>query len=287
MANLRVSNANITTAQTGTLTANGLNFGSSITIGNSSINSTSISVGNTTVNSTTLSTPSLVLGGVAYTSLISTVGIVNTQIFTANGTWTNPISNTSLGLDGNSQVFIMMWGGGGEARETGAYGGDYNTGGGGACVIHQFSLGLCNAVCNVVIGGNEGGNSVFFANTSFSIIAYGGGNENGGGGGWLGRGNTASGGDPLGSLNRDSTFGGGDNFGFSSIYGGGGGTTNGNRGGTSIFGGAGGSVGNIVTTSVFGGAGGNNSVEASAPGGGGGGITGDGARGEVRIWVLK
>jgi hypothetical protein len=238
---------------------------------------------------------------------------VNTQIFTVAGsnTWTKP----SWATTGNELVIVHMWGGGGGAK--------FNTpgsgGGGGAFVFGYFKSSQVNATCNVVVGaggaGNgtanatQGGNSIFYANTTNLLTAYGGGGARGGidpppaggGGGWLSAGIIGTGGDPLGGASSgtpgDSTFGGGGGatttsptVGGSSVYGGGGGGRAGANGGASIFGGGGG--GGSGGRSIFGGQGGSSSVTPpTTPGGGGGssvtaGVS-NGARGEVRVYTLR
>ena len=263
-----------------------------------------------------ITTPSINIGGTSYTSLTSES--VNTQIFTANGTWTKP----SWANTGNELVIVHAWGGGGGGYVDASVGG-----GGGAFVFGYFKASQCNATCNVVVGragtnqpfnqSTAGGNSIFYANTTNSLVAYGGGPARsdlsaqawgGGGGGWLsaGSGNT-SGTYPGGPLTRsanstvsaiDSTFGGGGGAwgntttgksSTASIYGGGGG--DGGEGGliieySSMFGGAGGCGALPVFRSVYGGNGGNNTVSATAPGGGGG-VQTSAARGEVRVYTLR
>jgi len=228
---------------------------------------------------------------------------VNTQIFTANGTWTKP----SWATDGKELVIVHAWGGGGGAYLN-------NAGGGGAFVYGYFISSQCNSTCNVVVGlgglaqitagsnGQPGGTSVFYANTTNSLSAYGGGGgkigSTGGGGGWFSTGSSpGAGGGPLGGAaggtGGDSTFGGGGGFsttpyiGGNSIYGGGGGSN-----GSSIFGGGGG--GNGPTNngkSIYGGQGGITAPNtATIPAGGGGNAGGsayDGSRGEVRIYTLR
>lgn len=221
---------------------------------------------------------------------------VNTQIFTANGTWTKP----SWATDGKELVIVHMWGGGGggSTNATAGY-----AGAGGAFVFGNFITSQCNAVCNVVVGvggsatvnGTPGGISFFYANTTNSLTAYGGegGNQTvlggGNGGGWFA--NTG----PLvgtrGATGTDSTFGGGGgsvnspyNSGNSVYGGGGGGAAGQGRAGSSIYGGGGGG-GATGGTSIFGGAGGKGAA-GSIPGGGGDAAQ-VGARGEVRVYTLR
>jgi hypothetical protein len=295
---LTVFNTNISNSlNTSTLTVNGYSIANTLTVGaNVSVNSSQVTVGSVTVNSTVIATPDLFISGVSVFNGSIFAGIVNTQIFTANGTWTKP-----AGLSGNEQVFIMMWGGGAGSNTSQGQGG-----GGGACLVINLLASQCNATCNVYVAsggtaGVSGQTSVFWTNSTSSISAYGGGTANvntpGGGGGVFSLGLIANGGGPLGGISTvaNSTFGGGygkqdgggDGVGIS-IYGGGGGSRSGN-GGISIYGGGGGSNNGTVGTSVFGGNGGNNTVAATAPGGGGGGTSTNapGARGEVRVWVIK
>ena len=261
--------------------------------------------------------PSINVAGISYTTLPNET--VNTQIFTANGTWVKP----SWANTGNELVIVHMWGGGGGGYVDAGAGG-----GGGAFVFGYFKESQCNSTCNVVVGGaglnqpfngsTAGGNSIFYANTTNSLVAYGGGPGRsdlsaqawgGGGGGWLsaGSGNT-SGTYPGGPLTRsanstvdaiDSTFGGGgggwgNSAGSSrsstaSVYGGGGGAGSNTSlvlGYSSIFGGAGGRGTGPVLQSVYGGNGGNNTVAPTTPGGGGG-VQTSAVRGEVRVYTLR
>lgn len=279
----------------------------SIVIGsNVVINTTAVLIGNATVNSvfsaSGLTTNSITINGTNQTTVYP---ISNYQSFVANGTWTKPSWAVA-----DDMITLMMWGGGGAGSSLYSAGG-----GGGACVIVNMRAGSANAVCNVVVGpladkaaAQNGSNSVFWTNTTFSITAYGGAGASGptstagGGGGWFGVGNTTVGGAPLGanSLLRDSTFGGGFGgpaSGGRSVYGGGGGGQSSN-GGASIYGGGGGSVGTTSGApggvSIFGGnGGGTGTFNGFAPGGGGGydaggaGGTGNGAIGEVRVWITR
>ena len=298
-----------------TLTANSLVVGNvtinsiGITAPNYVVNRSAIAIGNSSANITITansSIPSINIGGTTYTSL--TTENVNTQLFTANGTWTKP----SWATDGKELVVVHMWGGGGgSATTTGA---NSASGGGGAFVFGYFIASNCNATCNVVVGlgGNyavnasagldtqagNGTSSIFYANTINSLTAYGGigGYSNatvhvgGGGGGWLSAGSrsgsNSTGGGPLGGSGgigvdfiRDSTFGGGSgglttpNCAGVSIYGGGGGGAMGGFGGNTVFGGGGGvRFGTSwAGKSIFGGTGGSVNDPAGVPGGGGGG----------------
>ena len=229
---------------------------------------------------------------------------VNTQIFTANGTWSKP----SWATTGNELVVVHAWGGGGGGSTNVAAG---YAGGGGAFSFGYFKASQCNAVCNVVVGlggtaavnANPGTDSIFYSNTTVSLSAFGGGGGNqtvaggGTGGGWLSRGASTTGGGPLGGTSgttgTDSTFGGGGgttgspyNAG-SSVYGGGGGGASGQgSSGRSIYGGGGGGgASGSGGTSIYGGAGGK--VSAGAIPGGGGDYSFNGARGEVRVYTYR
>lgn len=219
--------------------------------------------------------------------------VVNTQIFTANGTWVRPAWLTS-----NSLVIVHMWGGGG-----GAYANTISTnkvgagGGGGAFVFGYYKGSILTGNVTVTVGSggassrianaSAGGNSIFSA-TGAILTAYGGGGGGanathviaGGGGGWISAGGTGTSGAPLGgvitvnTLGNDSTFGGGGTIATpgatapansgSSVYGGGAGATETVGGGTgyagdSIFGGGGGGGRSNTLyfgTSVYGGRGG-------------------------------
>ena len=267
-----------------------------------------INIGSTSVNSSVIKVPSFYISGTPIGGVSGYAAIVNTQIFTANGTWTNPYNDVTnpiqSSLSGNEQVFIMMWGAGGNGSTTSTYGG----GGGGACAIGTYRLAdLASSVTTIVgiaNGGSTSGSSVFS-----SLIAYAGTNgtaAGGGGGGLMGTSGTSTGGVPLGGATGStpgvSTFGGGGgqstsgtgSSGGYSIFGGGGGGSNFHAGGGSIFGAAGGAgSGGGQGTSIFGGAGGDydNDANGVVPGGGGSGgnlgYAGSGARGEVRVWVIK
>lgn len=174
-----------------------------------------------------------------------------------------------------------------------------------------------------VNNGTAGGSSSFGSHGT----AYGGGfgsansgsvqGAGGGGGGIFSVGgngtigsNGGAGGNPAGSSAQTSNsgFGGGGGANFngggtvagSSAFGGGGGGANTGAGGASIYGGGGGGSDTSGGTSIYGGAGGgttsNQGQDGTIPGGGGGasnssGSTaragGNGARGEVRVWVIE
>ncbi len=308
---LTTSNATVTnTVVSSKLTIGNNAVVESLTVGNVSINSSAIAVGNVSITPAAISTPSLILGGSAFSGGLFG-GIVDYQEFTANGTWYNPYANASANafLTGYEQVFVMAWGGGGGATSNNTIA---RGGGGGACALGYYTLANLSNTVTVTIGG--GGTSartttaalstaVNGGNTSFgSLIAYGGGGGGpslgGGGGGILGSGTTAGiGGSPLGgtegfsSLGGVSTFGGGGssqaNSGGASIFGGGGAGNSG--GGSSVYGGGAGTLSANTGTSILGGSGGSLGTSGAIPGGGGSSNTSSantGARGEVRVWVI-
>ena len=275
----------LTVGQT-TINSTAIAIGSGLTI-----NTSTISIGNSSVNTqlkSVLSEPSVVINGTTVTKLYSEV--VNTQIFTADGTWTAPSWLTS-----NALVIVHMWGGGGGGNTNGG-------GGGGAFVFGYYKGNQVGATANVIVGlggsqGLVGGTSSFANSTNGIFSAYGGGGcfgavqGVGGGGGWFSAGsNTGTGGGaPLGGVSGSgqSTFGGG--WSGESIYGGGGGRAT-SAGHNSIYGGGGGSGSSSVGVSIYGGSGGNNTVVPTTPGGGGGNgasYSYAGARGEVRVYTLR
>jgi hypothetical protein len=287
------TNANIAIYSSNGVLVNATSINSiSIKIGtNNMMNSTSLSVGNSTINSTAIDTPSLIINGQVLFPGSGSGGIVNAQFFTASGTWTKP-----SGLTGNETVFMMLWGAGG-----GGAGAASGAGSGGACLIGSARVSDLTSTCAVTVGTSAalvaGGNSSIVINSSSTAIACGGGKYNdGGGGGVLGVANTTAGGRPLGgtSASTISTYGGGANgalqgVGGNTIFGGGGaGKGAAGRGGQSIFGGSGGCKDPALTISVMGGNGGNQGFAASAPGGGApeSGTAQPGARGEVRVWII-
>lgn len=299
MSNLNVVNLSVTgnnsyvsqialgnTANATSISAQGI-----ITSQNSALNLTGVSsIYNNTISPGNMIIPSAINAGINFSGING--GIINTQIFTANGTWSKPVTAT-----GKEQVLIMMWGGGG----------GNTSGGGGACFIETIPLYTMTNTCSVVVGGagdlGYGNSSTFVCNSTTTFFAGGGGNQGGGGGGWVSGGNTTNGGTPMGGdrantgTRVDSVYGGGVPgnttagylIGGSSIFGGGGSAASSSGGrGNSVFGGAGGGVSTTLASgySVIGG-------DASLiPGGGATGATSGsntaqfGARGEVRVWVL-
>lgn len=192
----------------------------------------------------------------------------------------------------------LMWGGGGSGGG-GSSSSPYGGGGAGSpCSKFLIEASKLADSSQVVIGsggasvsssaGNTGGQSSF---GGFSVLGGPGGNI----------GNPGIGGAQTGTADMARA---------SRTDGGGGGAANGQTGGTGIFGAGGGggsaSTGGVIAggASLFGGNGGNGAAVASsssatagaAPGGGGGGaialgfnagssiISGEGARGELRIW---
>lgn len=238
------------------------------------------------------------------TALIGPSGtVIDYQVFSTVGaaTWTKP---SWAGI--NDLVLIRMWGAGG-----GGSGGNTNGSGGGGGAHASFEVRAVdlNATESVSVGAGGAGAGAAPAgnggNSSFkNFIAYGGaGGQNssgGGGGGPLSAGNGTAGGRPNPALNSaDAGGGGGSATGGGSVFGGGGGGSGGAGpgGGSSFFGGGGGAGngGFPGGASFMGGAGGSSvgSVgnPGSAPGGGGGaassGTGGAGARGEVRVTVIR
>jgi hypothetical protein len=307
---------------TGNVSINKLTIGNaavveSLNLGNVNFTPSAVTVGSVSITPTAITTPSLIVGGTSYSGG-QWGGIVDYQEFTTTGTWYNPYANAAANasLTGNEQVLVMAWGGGGGGAANGTS--RYDGGGGGSCVIGQLPLTYFTNTCSVTVGAGgalrsgtqgvatDGGNTIFVINSTSSLIAYGGGggstsaDRGGGGGGILGApiaGGT--GGEPLGGANAAgglvagaSTFGGGGgagNNGGISIFGGGGGAHGLIAvGGNSVYGGAGGG-GNTLSFSIFGGQGGNTTVAPTSPGGGGGSVATsgqNGARGEVRVWVM-
>lgn len=232
------------------------------------------------------------------------------QVFTASGTWTKP-----TGYDPDTVVMVELWGGGGAGGRGAAGNGNTAQGGGGGGYNRGlFRISDLPSSLSVVIGaggtapgaagvGGNGGNSTFGS----LLTAYGGGGgaaaaatTGGGGGGVNGAGtNTSSTGGRTGGGNGGSGGAGAQDA--LNIYGGGGGTISSTAGapGSAVHGGgAGGNAPSINGgVSAFGGRGGNgapiNTAAESgvAPGGGGAGTTGNfasgnGARGECRIWIF-
>lgn len=222
----------------------------------------------------------------------------DTQIFTANGTWTKP-----SWARGDELALVEVWGGGGGSNGGGG-------GGGGAYAYKIFRLSELNATHAVIVGAG-GGSGVAGGYSSFGggkCLAYGGNRPYTAGYGAGGGGGLAAGGYIAGEGGTDGYFstggaggatggrgygdagGGGSTSspgtGGGSYYGGGGGARNGGSdvGGASVYGGGGG--GYTGGYSNYGGNGGSNGVNGVAPGGGAG-PTASGARGEVRVTIFQ
>lgn len=217
------------------------------------------------------------------------------QVFTASGTWTKP-----SGYSATSLVIVDMWGGGGGGGNSTGTSASANGGCGGGYYGFVTTLGELGATEAVVVGaggaagvgaaGTAGGNSTFDGKTA-----------QGGPGGLVSGTDIIAlrtaptaiewfdywdGGDGGGTPSGAPVAGG------NSMYGGGGGggdgtDDNGSAGGTSVYGGAGGDSANTGNGQV--------AEAGSVPGGGGGaaavsgggGTAGAGARGEVRVRVIR
>ncbi|MGU9981452.1 hypothetical protein ACJ4V0_15560 [Phreatobacter sp. HK31-P] len=207
------------------------------------------------------------------------------QAFTASGTWTKP-----AGLTGNEIVVIEAWGAGGGGGMTG---GDGNGpgGGGGAYTRRDMRAADLPGTVSVTIGAGGAGRASFGGatnggTTTFGsyVTAYGAIDRYGGT-------NIATIGNGHETPLQNIFFGGGGGSAATAappvIYGGGGGGTNASNatirlGGVSMHGGAGGS-GSASSGAA--------PAAGNAPGGGGGGgwntTGGAGARGEVRVTVIR
>ncbi len=193
------------------------------------------------------------------------------KVFTSTGTFVWP--------PGYNRFQGLVWGGGGGGA--GGYGGN-----GGSCApFDLLSSSVGNSTATVGAGGAVGGDAG--ASSIFSIDS-----------GWASKG-TSMGGqagtspyyrDPVSGVFPPNRVMSGTPFSqpVYADYGGGAGSS---AAGTltslthSIFGGGGGVPSGIAGSSVFGGQGGVGSGNGTAPGGGGG-STGAGARGEIRIWGM-
>ena len=227
------------------------------------------------------------------------------QAFTTSGAFIKP-----SGYDPDTMVLIEAWGGGGGGARTGTAN-NAGGGGGGGYMRREVRMADFPSSVTITIGagglgatstgsGGNGGNTTVGA----LVTAYGGaggrqntgGNGGGGGGelaaGALGAGGNIGGGGGLVTKNAGTIYGGGgggDSNGATPIYvggsavfgggGGGGSTAAGAAGGLSVFGGNGGAGGDASPLPTAG--------QAPAGGGGGGENAngGNGARGEVRIWI--
>lgn len=213
------------------------------------------------------------------------VPVTSYQVFTANGTWTKP------GLaDPNAMVWIEAWAGGGAGSRDGT-----NSGGGGGGQYKRacYRAGDLPATISITVGqggvansgtGTAGGNTVVAGRFTC----------NGGAAHVSGSATAALGGNATAFTDRgimgmfldepggDGSVNGAAVTGVNYAGGGGRGGSNGLAGGVSLYGGNGG-IGGDGTPAAGAGV---------IPGGGGGGVLagsgvgGDGARGEVRIWVV-
>lgn len=211
-------------------------------------------------------------GGGAYTEWLTTVSSLTGTVTVTIGAVQTGVA--TAGVSGNNTTFgayLTAFGGGGGASGTG----NISAGGGGG----GGSLGKGASVTSTTggAGGSPGGGSAGSGESS----GYGGGGGGTGGAGGF----SASGGGGGGSDSNAGTGNGGTTM-FGGGGGGGGDAGGATTGGASRNGGVGGA-----------GATGNAAGSAGvAPGGGGGGaartgsgvsLGGDGARGEVRVWVIK
>lgn len=207
--------------------------------------------------------------------------VLDYQVFTANGSWTKPSD-----LDDRDTVIIRQWGGG-ESGGCNAAGGS----GGGhfelsmAAIDCPSALTITRGAGGTPVGvgavGVAGGDTTVTDGASFTVVSHGGGSIASGVGGKS---------TVLGVSIDDPMFSGANGYGASSFYGGaaGGSVHAGsgpvNPGGASAMGGDGGDGG---TASGVG------PTSGAIPGGGGGQgantnpPSGAGARGEVRISVLR
>ena len=191
------------------------------------------------------------------------------KVFTATGTFVKP--------PGYNRFQGLVWGGGGGGA--GSYGGN-----GGSCAPFDLAAStVSNSTATVGAGGAVGGDAG--ASSIFSIDS-----------GWASKGTGLGGQAGTSPYSRNPVSGvippnrlmGGTSF-TQPVYADYGGGTGSNAAGTitnlahSIFGGGGGVPSGIAGSSVFGGQGGVGAGNGTAPGGGGGN-TGAGARGEIRIW---
>jgi hypothetical protein len=241
------------------------------------------------------STPTLVqsAGGNSVVGFVVTPP--NLQVFTANGTWTKPAL-----INPNALIQIEAWGagGGGSNANDGGGGGGYST-----IILKASSFGATETV-TIGTGGTSGTTGVTGGNSSLGslLTAYGGaGGKSGSGGGGGGGTGGAGGNGKVGGIAAGiasitgfyiSEVGGSTNGatpqGQANVYGGGcGGQTGSGYGGGSFYGGGGGSADTAPAggISTWGGAGGASGAAGVAPGGGGG-LNGAGARGEVWVRVL-
>lgn len=234
----------------------------------------------------------------------SLVDVPIATIYTASGTLNLTTIKTIKSPD--TLVFVRLWGAGGSGGR-GSFSG--SGGGGGAYAEDWFRLGdLPNSISITVGAGGAGrttnSNGVAGGDTSFGslVTAY------GGGGGLAANGiGTVTGGNGGGNFaNADNGTVNGSSDGWQGGKGGTGSDSNATitAGANALFGGGGGGGGGALVGDIpggqskFGGAGGGgrdqggslSGIDGIAPGGGGGGsedqLSGSGARGEVRVYIM-
>jgi hypothetical protein len=246
-----------------------------------------------------------VTNGAGSITLSSAGSVVNSQIFSSSGTWTVP-----SGVQANDLVMVELWGGGGGGGAWGSSGTNGAGGGGGAFYQGWFLASQIGSSQSITVGsGGAGGFASNAAtaggNSSFgSLITVTGGNagiSSSTGGAYGGGGGSLSGYAVSPWTGPAAIQGNGGNSGYGGAGGGGvNSSNNGGTGGYSIWGGGGGgaygssNLGQSGGVSLQGGAGGAGAsptgTAGTAPAGGGGGGTttgGAGARGEVRVFVIR
>lgn len=207
---------------------------------------------------------------------------------TASGTWNKP-----AGFPDDAIVEIEGWGGGGGGGRTDSASGGGPGGGAGYKKYRGLYKDIPSSLSIVIGAGGNGAlsgvgqNGTVGGNTTVGslLTAYGGGPGSGTDAGQGGTEFAAGGASSTQGADAASHWsggGGGQNGGGKAVYGGGGGGGNGTpTPGISLFGGTGG-TGSSGGSSAAG--------SGNAPGGGGGGArtgnAGNGARGEVRIWIF-
>lgn len=240
------------------------------------INTSAIAIGSQVVNSSLITIPLLSIGGSGFGGGLLG-GVVNTQIFTSNGTWTKP-----TGLTGNEQVIFQLWGAGGNAfADTSSWSdpdspvtvsySQIEAGGGGAYFSGHRLLSDLSSSIPVTVGQSGGASSAF---GGYSVSGGGNasaGSPGGGATGVLSPWGGGTGAEYFEPNNAGAPFTPTVSAGTSSIWGGGGGSCSGTSGGSSILGyniATGGSATTNFGNPAF--------VSASV-----------GFRGEVRVWVIR
>lgn len=218
---------------------------------------------------------------------------VDVQIFSTSGNWAKPNSG--------SVVYVEAWGGGGGGGGT-APAGDGGSGGGGSFDYGFFRYADLPTSVSVVVAaggtsavtsgsnGGSGGTSSFgdYLSAPGGVGGTGGTHTGGPGGAVL---HINSGGTSQGGWDAGGGASGAGDAGNSGYGGAGGGTAGaGSTAGKALFGGGGGiGADGAQGTSVHGGAGATNPGSAGVVPGGGGGYglpSGEGARGEVRVYTF-